>query len=704
MLDSHPRPTSSDLPAQRRARRAQPYTPSSSSSSLRTLDVSLSPPILRSDSQQTVLRLDELASTSNSPNSGSSSVGERTPAPTTHTIALQRGSACLTCRRRKLKCDASESDTSLNRYPIDTHGFLDIETSPHAHPTGRSQTCTYDDGLPKSRVQVLTSKVRDLEEKILAMETTRNGSPPNLAHQGQLTPASSTDALPYLPMIATGDAVFDLLSPPKTPQDLDIWHSLATGDNDIVNLAANLSTFPTQTIPYPQQAALDTVRKLTPWWEQEEVPSGIQLRLINIFLPRKWEPGTEVDEQRLRASLSQPSASQPHPCFLNAIYLVACSFSGDKVLEDLEHVFLAKTRKSMELSLVSGDRLIDFIRASSLLSFYYYSKGRLLEGHHLSSTTARFMIACGLHRMSAARWKPQSDYGYIDTVDAGGGYQNTMLRDLDGPSLIPRPRDIIERNEYVHAFWQVYMNDLGGGLVTGLPISVADSEITTSWPGRLTDDTFLAQSGRQTVLQFYSGLPSTADVSQDRHSQALRIKTMCLLGRAARLSLAKEAARYPDPNLDSKHASCERAIAECMRTLPQDLEQVLGYEGSVALMVARATLLAAMIQLHAPLAMDHPVSRKKALKAANESVQVLRTLRQNYYPVPGGILLLFGLDWAVVREFFVNEHVRLTVEGDQASADVIEGYIHEIEAEMMKLPTRFSSIKAVMSSTTGKSA
>ncbi|QRW00834.1 Fungal Zn(2)-Cys(6) binuclear cluster domain [Ceratobasidium sp. AG-Ba] len=686
MLDSHPRPTSSDLPAQRRARRAQPYTPSSSSSSSRTLDVSLSPPILRSDSQQTVLRLDELASSSNSPNSGSSSVGERTPAPTTHTIALQRGSACLTCRRRKLKCDANKpACTSCTR-------------------TGRSQTCTYDDGLPKSRVQVLTSKVRDLEEKILAMETTRNGSPPNLPHQGQLTPASSTDALPYLPMIATGDAVFDLLSPPKTPQDLDVWHSLATGDNDIVNLAANLSTFPTQTIPYPQLAALDTVRKLTPWWEQEEVPSGIQLRLINIFLPRKWEPGTEVDEKRLRASLSQPSASQPHPCFLDAIYLVACSFSGDKVLEDLEHVFLAKTRKSMELSLVSGDRLIDFIRASSLLSFYYYSKGRLLEGHHLSSTTARFMIACGLHRMSTARWKPQSDYGYIDTIDAGGGYQNTMLRDLDGPSLIPRPRDIIERNEYVHAFWQVYMNDLGGGLVTGLPISVADSEITTSWPGRLNDDTLLIQPGYQTILQFYSGLPGTADVSQDRHSQALRIKTMCLLGRAARLSLAKEAARYPDPNLDSKHASCERAIAECMRTLPQDLE---GYEGSVAFMVARATLLAAMIQLHAPLAMDHPVSRKKALTAANESVQVLRTLRQNYYPVPGGILLLFGLfqlDWAVVREFFVNEHVRLTVEGDQASADVIEGYIHEIEAEMMKLPTRFSSIKAVMSSTVGKSA
>ena len=53
------------------------------------------------------------------------------------------------------------------------------------------------------------------------------------------------------------------------------------------------------------------------------------------------------------------------------MYLIGCYFSGDKALEELEGVFISKTRKSMEASLVEGDRLIDFIRASSLLSFYY---------------------------------------------------------------------------------------------------------------------------------------------------------------------------------------------------------------------------------------------------------------------------------------------------------------------------------------------
>lgn len=53
------------------------------------------------------------------------------------------------------------------------------------------------------------------------------------------------------------------------------------------------------------------------------------------------------------------------------MYLMGCAFSGDKTFENLEPVFLTKARKGMEVSLIQGDRLIDFIRASGLLSFYY---------------------------------------------------------------------------------------------------------------------------------------------------------------------------------------------------------------------------------------------------------------------------------------------------------------------------------------------
>lgn len=41
-------------------------------------------------------------------------------------------------------------------------------------------------------------------------------------------------------------------------------------------------------------------------------------------------------------------------------------------------------------------------------------------------------------------------------------------------------------------------------------------------------------------------MPGTADLSQDRNGQALRIKTVCLLARAARLSTALESGQHFD--------------------------------------------------------------------------------------------------------------------------------------------------------------
>lgn len=495
------------------------------------------------------------------------------------------------------------------------------------------------------------------------------------------------DLHPYVPTGPADGGTYS--SNPFGPaEDLNFWKLVGTENNALIDLAATLAEPTPAALPYPRDDALDTIGKLTPWWELDEIPSGMQQHLLNIFLPRGWEPGVAVDLPRFWASLSAPAASQPHQCFLNAMYLVGCLFSRDKSFEDLESVFLTKTRKGMETSLVQGDRLIDFVRASSLLSFYYYSKGRLLEGHHLSSTTARFAIACGLHRMSSTRWWPQAENS--DPFGEGSTSQNSALRVAEGPNLIPRPRTSAERNEYIHAFWTVYMQDLGGGLVTGLPTSVADSEITTPWPVPLTDDLQLGpHSEYPTIVAIYSGLSGTADMSHEHHTQALRVKTMCILARATRLSSALVSTRFPDPSLWFKHEACEKAIAECSRTLPRDLQQ-LGIEGAVASLVARATLLAATVQLHSSLAATRPNSRDKCVAAANESMEVLRSLRFTH--ITGGQLLLFGLDWAVITEFYASERLRLLSEGKPAFADSIDRNIQEITSEMSNVPPRLSGV------------
>lgn len=120
------------------------------------------------------------------------------------------------------------------------------------------------------------------------------------------------------------------------------------------------------------------------------------------------------------------------------------------------------------------------------------------------------------------------------------------------------------------------------------------------------------------------------------------------------------AARHPDDGLLFKHEACERAILECTRTLPTELEQLMGTEGKIALLVvrcrhicfvcltllkdsqARATLLAALIQLHSSLSATRQDSRNKCMAAATDLIEMLRVLR--YMQVPATILILFGVN------------------------------------------------------------
>ncbi|KAG8728277.1 hypothetical protein FRC12_021872, partial [Ceratobasidium sp. 428] len=74
-----------------------------------------------------------------------------------HTV-LQRGSACLSCRKRKLKCDAVRPACRK------------------CVTAGRPDECVYDDGKQKTRTQLLQEKVKELEEKLLSLESTNEGS------------------------------------------------------------------------------------------------------------------------------------------------------------------------------------------------------------------------------------------------------------------------------------------------------------------------------------------------------------------------------------------------------------------------------------------------------------------------------------------------------------------------------------------------
>lgn len=74
-----------------------------------------------------------------------------------HTV-LQRGSACLSCRKRKLKCDAVRPACRK------------------CVTAGRAEECNYDDGKQKTRTQLLQEKVKELEDKLKTLESVSAGS------------------------------------------------------------------------------------------------------------------------------------------------------------------------------------------------------------------------------------------------------------------------------------------------------------------------------------------------------------------------------------------------------------------------------------------------------------------------------------------------------------------------------------------------
>ncbi|KAG8682354.1 hypothetical protein FRC08_015018, partial [Ceratobasidium sp. 394] len=97
-----------------------------------------------------------------------------------HTV-LQRGSACLSCRKRKLKCDAVRPACRK------------------CVTAGRPDECVYDEGKQKTRTQLLQEKVKELEDKLLSLESANGGSDEGSVEESPDQPPPLAPAIISLP-------------------------------------------------------------------------------------------------------------------------------------------------------------------------------------------------------------------------------------------------------------------------------------------------------------------------------------------------------------------------------------------------------------------------------------------------------------------------------------------------------------------------
>ncbi|KAL5636278.1 hypothetical protein ACGC1H_004931, partial [Rhizoctonia solani] len=271
-------------------------------------------------------------------------------APKNKESVLNRGAACLECRKRKLKCDAAKPYCGA------------------CVKSGRQDRCIYEAIRNKNLADQLEERVNQLERMVERME--REGS----AATTGLTPAP-THGL---------DAGFDVT--PGTS------YASASGSS----MAA--SGIPAPTGNYESWSRL---------------PEESHNFLVDIFITYLPKSTIQLHTERFLSRLTLPDDNPMsiHPAMLASVYLLACYHWSDSLMS-YEATFLAQARTLMQDSLAKKDRLFTgFIQPGILVTEYLMNRGRFREAYHQIIQTTRFAIGCNLHKITSAVWRPNMPTG-----------------------------------------------------------------------------------------------------------------------------------------------------------------------------------------------------------------------------------------------------------------------------------------------------
>lgn len=191
---------------------------------------------------------------------------------------------------------------------------------------------------------------------------------------------------------------------------------------------------------------------------------------------------------RMRDSLTLPPSQQRHPVLMNAIYLWSCYVSRPGPLSQHESHYLARALEALNDAMQYADKIIDVIQGSCLLSIYFLSNGRVLEGSYHANAAASLSVQWGLH----------------------GGISNAPNLGFSDPvssCKLEPPRDAIEAGERILAFWQVFNLDRSWSVVLHKPPVIPDTQsgftsINAPWPLAMEEYESVRQNNSYILTSF----------------------------------------------------------------------------------------------------------------------------------------------------------------------------------------------------------
>ncbi|KAJ7491131.1 hypothetical protein FB451DRAFT_1079995 [Mycena latifolia] len=578
-------------------------------------------------------------------------------------VPLQRGSACLCCRKRKLKCDGTR--------PVCNQCIK----------MNRDEECEYDDKKQKSRTQKLKEKLSVLEQRLRELESesgdamspsssssgssslglplTQQSSPEIAAQPSMFDNGSVYGSPSIMPLLDTDclgnlDSLFENYNWSGSSSSSSLYGGASGYGTPSLELDAHMimdAEDPDQTVhPFLEMSPFSTLPSssefpyMPRWNPKDPLPYENKKILLDIFLAHRHQCWFDGQVERFSLSNTAPQFGfEPHPALMNAIYLLACHFARSPYCSEIESVFFTRALHEITVALDNSDRLVDIVQASCLLAVYLYINCRALEGYCHSFSAARLAVGLGLHQI-----RPLPD-------DTQLAYSEEIT-----PIPIPPARDRSEVADRTAAFWQVFMVDRCWSVASGLPVALPDGDcpqvrIKTPWPTPTLKHGVhsLNDPSTNTISGLFEHQPMLSLDTDVMFMPALRAKAAALYERTYRLASAtkKNDAYWAD------HHSAELALQRFALNLPA----FVGYEAwRTQAPLIDVDLFAVYTMMHvSTLHLYKDALGRETFHAGNSVLALIRQLNDGDYEYLDPIL---SACWSTVARTYVR---MMSVAGQQ---------------------------------------
>ncbi|KAJ3918797.1 hypothetical protein F5877DRAFT_41798 [Lentinula edodes] len=285
--------------------------------------------------------------------------------------------------------------------------------------------------------------------------------------------------------------------------------------------------------------------------------------LLEWFFADAVSFGFFLDHSRFSDSALLPldfgHQSRPCPGLLSTVYLWGIHLSPQTQREDLEHTLLMRalrdTASDLSTSNPHPNRFMHTIQAETLLGYYFFRNGNILEAKRHASSAASLALGCGLNTLRSSheqqQWSPNIN--------------------------LPPSQDAIEEGERINAFWAVFTLYQDVAVTVDSPRSVCGifdapgCQIDTPWP--LDMDMYkkniLPPRSSMTIHEFLNHIQQSVNEHQLASATSMITKASLLLHQASFV------AEQYDPNMPTSETQTLFAAFQSVRQLISSLQSQL---------------------------------------------------------------------------------------------------------------------------------